>query len=90
MNIGLEYSTEKFIIISESQDEIDHFLAWNTGLKNVVTIANSFQDHAQLKRWCEENCKELVVYCYSAAYKINDRLYFYDEEEAAACKLMWT
>ena len=66
-------------------------IKWLTGTKYLFELSNSFNEHAQLKRWCEENCEDVIVYYENKnTYDIPDEIYFYSETDDAAFKLRWT
>ncbi len=82
-----EEEKQFYIITDDLQSEIK----WITGIKYSFEVPKEFQEHAQLKRWCEENCNDKVVYEENKTYhSVLDEIYFYDEEDAAAFKLRWT
>lgn len=64
-----------------------------TGTKYVFDISRDFKEHAQIKRWCEQNCKDAVAYeirrGYSMGTYFTDKIYFFLETDAAAFKLRW-
>lgn len=77
---------KQFYIFSDNYDQIK----WITGTKYLFELPEDFSEHAQLKRWCEENCSDNVVYYENKlTYSIPDEIYFYDEADAAAFKLRW-
>lgn len=79
---------KQFYIIT---DDLQNKVKWITGTKYSFEIPEGFQEHAQLKRWCEENCNDKVVYEENKIYhSMLDDIYFYNEEDAAAYKLRWT
>lgn len=67
-------------------------IKWITGLKHKIEISDDdFMEHAQLRDWCLENCNNKVVFVQNVDYRYSNtiELYFYNEEDAAACKLRW-
>lgn len=71
----------------------DHFIArkglkWITGIKYRVTLPTSFEEHAQFRRWCLENCTGPVCYV-EEHYARHPEVYFFNPEDATAAKLRW-
>lgn len=68
-------------------------IMWLTGEKYAFEIPRGFNEHAQIKRWCEQNCKDAVAYEirreYSMGTYLIDKIYFFLETDAAAFKLRW-
>lgn len=62
-------------------------IKWLTGTKYMVELPEDFKEHAQIKRWCELNCKDVVAYFASLRYA--DEIYFFLETDAVAFKLRW-
>jgi len=63
---------------------------WETGYEYRLEFEQMFQKYAQLKRWCEENLSDKVAYWESdEPWSQEDTLYFFNEEDAVACKLRW-
>ncbi len=79
--------TCEFIIISDVNEY--ETIKWKTGYKYKLCFNTKFEEHAQLKRWCEENCMDIVIYWENNHWDQDDELYFFNEEDAAACKLRW-
>jgi len=78
----------------KKKDYIDPFpLIWITGKKYMFDMPRDFKEHAQVKRWCEENCKDTVAYEVRTGYQMGiyvvDRIYFFSEIDATAFKLRW-
>ena len=71
------------IVYKNDKDRI----VWLTGTRWGFPINKTFKQHAQLKRWCEENCKDTVTY-YIGEFNLH-HIYFFDEYDAAAFKLRW-
>ena len=63
-------------------------LKWITGTKYYFSMSSSFSEHAQLKRWCLENCRAPVAYV-EERYGRDINLYFFDAEDLTATKLAW-
>ena len=81
-------TTCEFIIIKGAEEF--EIIKWKTGYKNKLFFKVDFNEHAQLKRWCEENCSDIVIYWDSDHWENDDELYFFNEADAAACKLRWS
>lgn len=65
-------------------------IKWLTGFETGFTMPHNFKKHAQVKRWCEENCSDAVAYyCDKSSFRHNEYLYFFAEEDAMAFKLVW-
>ncbi len=63
---------------------------WETGYAHRLEFDENFKQYAQLKRWCEENLSDKVVFWETDEPWISkDTLYFFDEGDAVACKLRW-
>ena len=53
-------------------------------------MSPDFKEHAHVKRWCEQNCKEAAAYEMSRpGYTLSDKIFFFLETDAAAFKLRW-
>ncbi len=79
---------------SNKKDYIDPApIKWITGKEYMFDMPRDFKEHAQIKRWCEENCKDAVAYeikrGYSMGTYFTDKIYFFLETDAAAFKLRW-
>jgi len=72
---------EKKFHITAVYDEVK----WFTGTEYECQLPEDFKKHAQLKRWCEENCEDVVVYLTSSRRQI----FFFGEIDATAYRLMW-
>ena len=72
---------QKFHIMKDIDD-----VKWLTGTEFHFTMEDNFKQHAQLKRWCEENCEDMVAFLQGNYY---ERIYFYSEEDAMGYKLKW-
>ena len=78
---------EFMIFIGEDEYEK---VKWEAGYAYCIAFDEEFKEYAQLKRWCEENLSDKVVFWETdKPWEILDTLYFFDEEDAAACKLRW-
>lgn len=64
-------------------------IKWLTGGKYQFELSSKFEEHAHIKRWCEENCKDTVAYLITASRYQSDVIYFFSETDAAAFKLRW-
>lgn len=65
-------------------------IKWETGYIYSIKFGEPFNQHAQLKRWCEENCTDKIIYWESdTPWNTSDEIYFFCEADAAACKLRW-
>ncbi len=64
-------------------------IKWLTGEKYVFELSTDFKEHAHIKRWCEENCKDTVAYLVTTSRYTSDVIYFFSETDAAAFKLRW-
>lgn len=67
-------------------------IIWITGKKYIFDMPRDFEEHAQIKRWCEQNCRDAVAYekrGYSMGTYLTDKIYFFLETDAAAFKLRW-
>lgn len=65
-------------------------IKWLTGEKYMFNLDTDFNEHAQLKRWCEENCKDTIAYITARPnYRLQDKIYFFSETDAVAFKLRW-
>ena len=75
-----------FVFLKDLDD-----IRWYVNLNNCFDIDRGFDDHAKLKRWCEENCKDTVVYypLNELNPSIEDRIYFFNEEDMLGFKLRW-
>ena len=66
---------------------------WITGKKYAFEMSSDFNEHAQIKRWCEQNCIDAVAYeirnGYSMGIYLTDKIYFFSEADAVAFKLRW-
>lgn len=68
----------------------DNTIKWETGFLHCMEFTQSFREHAQLQRWCEENCTDKVIYWEShEPWNQSDQLYFFNQADAMACKLRW-
>lgn len=68
-------------------------IRWITGFKNKIEFdGTNFKEHAQIRRWCFDNCNDKVVFIENRDYGSIRQItmYFYDEKDAVACKLRWT
>lgn len=73
-----------FHIIKEP-DEIK----WLTGLDFVFVLPNDFQQYAQIKRWCNENCEDTVAFLGRGHLRYEEQVYFFSESDAMAFKMKW-
>ena len=82
-----------FIIL----DNIDDIL-WNVNIDYFFEINSDFKKRAHMKRWCEQNCLDTVAYYMPYGNKVgfsenevilNDRIYFFRQEDMLAFKLQW-
>lgn len=73
--------------VKELTDSED--IKWLTGTKYHIELPDHFYEQAQLKRWCEENCCDVVVYITRSNGQYEE-MYFFDEADAMACKLRWS
>jgi len=68
-------------------------ILWVTGKKHAFDMPREFEEHAQVKRWCKQNCKDAVAYEIRKGYQmgiyLTDKIYFFSEEDAVAFKLRW-
>jgi len=68
-------------------------ILWVTGKKHAFDMPREFEEHAQIKRWCKQNCKDAVAYEIRRGYQmgiyLTDKIYFFSEEDAVAFKLRW-
>lgn len=65
-------------------------IKWLTGFDYKFELPRDFHEHAQLKRWCNEECEDIVVfYEQEIQYRISEYIYFYSETDAMAFKLRW-
>lgn len=67
-------------------------IKWITGLKHTFEFdGRNFEEHAQLRDWCLENCSNKIVFVEAINYNYDReiKMYFYDEADAMACKLRW-
>ena len=79
---------KKFHIVEHSND-----VKWLTGFEYCVEIPATFSKHAQIKRWCEDNCQDVVCFYtikYPSSSRVDQRIYFFLEEDAVAYKLKWS
>lgn len=74
---------------SDSDRDIEHKTTWLTGQKYVFYLDLDLEEQAHIKRWCEENCVDTVVYVEDNGWEMHDGIYFYLESDAAAFKLRW-
>ena len=84
--------------MNDVQDEKSKFyittdideVKWITGFARGFEIPKTFREHARLKRWCMENCEDVICYYINKqSYDSKDNIYFYSDEDAMAYKLMW-
>lgn len=65
-------------------------IKWLTGEKYMFELDSDFNEHAQIKRWCEQNSKDTVAYDMTRpGYNGKDKIYFFLETDAMAFKLKW-
>lgn len=67
----------------------DHEIRWLTGQKYIFFLDIDFEEQAQIKRWCEENCNDTIAYLEDTGWDCSDKISFYSESDAAAFKLRW-
>ena len=75
---------KKFHIVDDEDT-----IKWLTGCQFYFTIEENFRQHAQLKRWCEENCADVVAFLNKAKFRYHESIFFFNEEDAMAYKLRW-
>ena len=64
-------------------------LKWMTSTQFYFELPPGFKQYAQIKRWCEENCQDTVVFFDRIPFRREEALYFFNGEDAMACKLRW-
>lgn len=64
-------------------------LRWKTGSEYSFALKKQFNRQAQLRFWCEQNCRSVVVYIDTKSNIDSDSIYFFLVEDAAAFKLVW-
>ena len=91
-------SNPGFIFLDKIED-----IKWHANIHDYFEINPKFRDHALLRRWCEENCKDEVIYCIlhtsdirdsvdklsQRNISLSDRIYFFRKEDMVAFKLRW-
>lgn len=84
----VEVKKAEFIILDG--EDARSKIKWLTGFENGFTFPHQFKQHAQVKRWCEDNCSDKITY-YSdkTSFINNEYLFFFAEEDAMAFKLVW-
>ena len=69
-------------------DDLDR-IRWLTGIDNSMSLRNmnGRGDWAQIKRWCEENCKDPT--CFYKPEFAEHKFYFYSKDDMMFFKLVW-
>jgi len=78
-----------FHIFDHGDRETSGKINWLTGKLYSFILDVELKNHAQMKRWCEENCSDTVAYVEDDGWNKSDLIYFYLESDAAAFKLRW-
>lgn len=83
-NISFGKNRSVFLI----EDDYDR-IRWVTGTENGIELNKmaSREDWAQIKRWCEENCKEPVSF-FVGDYG-DGTFYFFSRDDMMYFKLVW-
>ena len=74
---------------ADTDRDIEHQITWLTGQIHSFYLDVELEEQAQIKRWCEENCTDTVVYVENTGWEMRDSIYFYLESDAIAFKLRW-
>lgn len=65
-------------------------IKWLTGFEYKFNIDKDFREHAQLKRWCNEECEDVVAFLtQEIQFVTTEHIFFYSETDAMAFKLRW-
>lgn len=85
VSTGIAQSEGLFHIVDTFEE-----VKWITGYEYCFDIPKDYREHAVLKRWCLENCDDVVCYIMrNIGREVKDRIYFYSECDAMAYKLRW-
>jgi len=90
--MAIELEDFKIYELSREDQRPINEIKWFTGLKNKIELPSAdFEEYAQFRDWCLENCDNKIVFVQEVDYHFNTIIivYFYDEEDAMACKLKW-
>ncbi len=93
ISMAIEIEDFKIYELSREDQRPINEIKWFTGLKNSIELSGAdFQEHAQFRDWCLENCNNKIVFVQEVNYDFNTVIYvyFYAEEDAVAAKLRWT